>query len=93
MFHPCEGAVLKVKMIDSSTHCLSLAADCSLKMWSLMTGQHLLCIEEAVPVDSASSSVHLHLSEQQRLLFVYTSTQVRPPQAQRTNNMARRPTE
>lgn len=39
-----------------------------------MNGQQLLCIQEAVPVDSAPSSAHLHLSEQ--LLFVYTSTQV-----------------
>lgn len=40
-----------------------------------MNGQQLLCIQEAVPVDSTPSSVHLHLSEQ--LVFVYTGTQVR----------------
>lgn len=42
-----------------------------------MNGQQLVCIEEAVPIDSTPSSVHLHLSEQ--LLFVYTRTQVPPP--------------
>uniref|UniRef100_A0A3B4VFH5 NACHT and WD repeat domain containing 1 n=1 Tax=Seriola dumerili TaxID=41447 RepID=A0A3B4VFH5_SERDU len=62
------GAVLSVKVIDSSSHCLSLAADGSLRRWSLMNGQQLLCIQEAVPVDSAPSSVHLHLSEQRQLL-------------------------
>lgn len=40
-----------------------------------MNGKQLLCIQEAVPVDSAPLSVHLHLSEQ--LIFVYTRTQVR----------------
>ncbi|XP_022614773.1 NACHT domain- and WD repeat-containing protein 1 [Seriola dumerili] len=71
------GAVLSVKVIDSSSHCLSLAADGSLRRWSLMNGQQLLCIQEAVPVDSAPSSVHLHLSEQRQLLCVYTMTQVK----------------
>ncbi|KAM9358458.1 NACHT domain- and WD repeat-containing protein 1 [Symphorus nematophorus] len=71
------GPVLCVKVIHSSAHCLSLAADCSLRRWSLMNGQQLLCIQEAVPDDSAPSSVHLHLCEQSRLLFVYTSTQVK----------------
>ncbi|XP_070765714.1 NACHT domain- and WD repeat-containing protein 1 [Enoplosus armatus] len=69
------GAVLSVKLIDSPAHCLSLAADGSLRRWSLMNGQQVRCIQEAVPVDSAPSSVHLHLSEQ--LLFVYTGTQVK----------------
>uniref|UniRef100_A0A3B4Y3L5 NACHT and WD repeat domain containing 1 n=1 Tax=Seriola lalandi dorsalis TaxID=1841481 RepID=A0A3B4Y3L5_SERLL len=69
------GAVLSVKVIDSSSHCLSLAADGSLRRWSLMNGQQLLCIQEAVPVDSAPSSVHLHLSEQRQRLCVYTMTQ------------------
>ncbi|XP_071342720.1 NACHT domain- and WD repeat-containing protein 1 [Trachinotus anak] len=71
------GAVLSVKVIDSSSHCLSLAADGSLRSWSLMNGQQLLCIQEVVPVDSAPSSVHLHLSEQRQLLCVYTRTQVK----------------
>ncbi|XP_069578542.1 NACHT domain- and WD repeat-containing protein 1 [Brachyistius frenatus] len=69
------AAVLSVRLIDSSAHCLSLAADGSLRRWSLTNGQQLLCVQEAVPVDSAPSSVHLHLSEQ--LLFVYTRTQVK----------------
>nr|XP_046248190.1 NACHT domain- and WD repeat-containing protein 1 [Scatophagus argus] len=70
------GAILSVKLTDSSAHCLSLAADCSLRRWSLENGQQLLCIQEVV-VDPAPSSVHLHLSEQNRLLFVYSSTQVK----------------
>lgn len=41
-----------------------------------MDGQQLLCIQEAVPVDSAPSSLHLHLCEQNQALFVYSSTQV-----------------
>ncbi|XP_029285414.1 NACHT domain- and WD repeat-containing protein 1 [Cottoperca gobio] len=69
------GAVLSVKVVDSPAHCLSLAADGSLRRWSLVDGQQLLCIQEAVPVDSAPSSVHLHLSEQ--LIFVYTRTQMK----------------
>ncbi|XP_070817792.1 NACHT domain- and WD repeat-containing protein 1 [Chaetodon trifascialis] len=71
------GAVLCVSVIDSSAHCLSLAADGSLRRWSLKNGQQLLCIQEAVPVDSAPASAHLHLSEQSQLLFVYTCTQVK----------------
>lgn len=67
---------MSVKVIGSSTHCLSLAADWSLRRWSLMNGQQLLSIEGAWPVDSTSSPVKLHLSEQNRLLFVYSSTQV-----------------
>ncbi|XP_037624904.1 NACHT domain- and WD repeat-containing protein 1 isoform X1 [Sebastes umbrosus] len=69
------GAVLSVKVVESSAHCLSLAADGSLRRWSLMTGQQLLCIQEVVPVDSAPSSVHLHLCEHK--IFVYTRTQVK----------------
>ncbi len=72
----CVGAILSVKLIKSSAHCLSLAADCSLRRWSLMNGQQLLCIQEAVPVDSTPSSVHLHLCDQSQLMFVYTCTQV-----------------
>uniref|UniRef100_A0A8P4KHN5 NACHT domain-containing protein n=2 Tax=Dicentrarchus labrax TaxID=13489 RepID=A0A8P4KHN5_DICLA len=71
------GAVLSVKVIESSAHCLSLAADGSLRRWSLTNGQQLLCIQEAVPVDSAPSTVHIHLSEPSQLLFVYSSTQVK----------------
>ncbi|XP_036971746.1 NACHT domain- and WD repeat-containing protein 1 [Acanthopagrus latus] len=71
------GAVLSVKVIDSSSHCLSLAADGSLRRWSLMDGQQLLCIQEAVPIDSAPSSVHLHLCEQNQVLFVHSCTQVK----------------
>ncbi|KAM3876292.1 NACHT domain- and WD repeat-containing protein 1 [Diretmus argenteus] len=73
------AAVLSVKVIDSCVHCLSLAADGSLRRWSLLTGRQLFCIQEAVPVDSSPSSVHLHLSEQKHLVFVYTETQVSVP--------------
>ncbi|XP_055363953.1 NACHT domain- and WD repeat-containing protein 1 isoform X1 [Betta splendens] len=69
-------AVLFVKVFDSSSHCVSLATDGSLRIWNLKTGQQVLCIERAVPVDSAPASVHLHLCEQRRLLCVYTRTQV-----------------
>ncbi|XP_071402923.1 NACHT domain- and WD repeat-containing protein 1 [Centroberyx affinis] len=71
------AAVLSVKVIDGSGHCLSLAADGSLRRWSLRTGRQLFCIQEAVPVDSAPSSVHLHLSDQKDLVYVYTRTQVK----------------
>ncbi|XP_035800842.2 NACHT domain- and WD repeat-containing protein 1 isoform X1 [Amphiprion ocellaris] len=69
------AAILYVKVMDSSAQCLSLAADSSLRKWSLTNGQQLLCMQEVVPADSTPSSVHLHLSEQ--LLFVYTRTQVK----------------
>uniref|UniRef100_A0A3Q3K829 NACHT and WD repeat domain containing 1 n=2 Tax=Monopterus albus TaxID=43700 RepID=A0A3Q3K829_MONAL len=71
------AAVLSVKVTDSSSHCLSLATDGSLRRWSLMSGQQLLCIQEAVSLDSALSSVHLHLCEHRQLLCVYTRTQVK----------------
>uniref|UniRef100_A0A8C2WCA7 NACHT and WD repeat domain containing 1 n=1 Tax=Cyclopterus lumpus TaxID=8103 RepID=A0A8C2WCA7_CYCLU len=63
-------------VVVSAAHCFSLAADGSLRRWSLVDGQQLLCIQEAVPVDSTPSSVDLHLSEQ--LICVYTKTQVLP---------------
>ncbi|KAF3835780.1 hypothetical protein F7725_028338 [Dissostichus mawsoni] len=44
------GAVLCVKVVDSAAHCLSVAADGSLRRWSLVNGQQLLCIQEAIPV-------------------------------------------
>ncbi|XP_034737989.1 NACHT domain- and WD repeat-containing protein 1 [Etheostoma cragini] len=69
------GAVLSVKVMASSARCLSLAADGSLRGWSLADGQQLLCVQEALPIDSAPSSVHLHLSDQ--MIFVYTRTQVK----------------
>ncbi|XP_044216744.1 LOW QUALITY PROTEIN: NACHT domain- and WD repeat-containing protein 1 [Thunnus albacares] len=78
LIHTLQGhtaAVLSIKVIKSSAHCLSLAADGSLMRWSLMSGQQLLYIPEAVPVDPAPSSVHLHLSD--HLLFVYSGTQVK----------------
>lgn len=46
-----------------------------------MNSQQLSCIKEVVPLDSAPSSVHLHLSDQ--LIFVYTRTQVLPLQPAR----------
>ncbi|XP_068447786.1 NACHT domain- and WD repeat-containing protein 1 [Clinocottus analis] len=69
------GEVLSVKVIVNVAECFSLAADGSLRRWSLVNGQQLHCIQEAVPVDSTPSSVHLHLSEQ--LICVYTRTQVK----------------
>ncbi|KAM7387824.1 hypothetical protein PAMP_024037 [Pampus punctatissimus] len=78
LMHTLQGhtaAVLSIKVIKSSTHCLSLAADTSLRRWSLMSGQQLLCIQEVVPVDTTPSSVHLHLSDQQ--VIVYSTTQVK----------------
>lgn len=39
-----------------------------------MNGQQLLCIHRVL--DPASSSAHLHLFEQDRLLFICSSTQV-----------------
>lgn len=71
-----EGAIRDIKVMDGSTHCLSLADDCSLRRWSLVSGQQLLCIQNVL--DSAPSSAHLHLLEQKRLLFVCSSTQVPP---------------
>ncbi|KAM6921186.1 NACHT domain- and WD repeat-containing protein 1 [Xenentodon cancila] len=76
--HTLQGhtaAVLAVKVVESPAHCLSLAADSSLRRWSLVNGEQLVCIQGAVPVDSAASSIHLHVSKQ--LLFVYTRTQVK----------------
>uniref|UniRef100_A0A665VJE0 NACHT and WD repeat domain containing 1 n=1 Tax=Echeneis naucrates TaxID=173247 RepID=A0A665VJE0_ECHNA len=70
------GAVLCVKVIDNSFHCLSLAADGSLRRWSFINGQQLLCIHKAVPVDSAPSAIHIHMCERRQVLYVYTRTQV-----------------
>ncbi|RVE74155.1 hypothetical protein OJAV_G00038410 [Oryzias javanicus] len=70
-----SAAVLVVKLEHGAPSCLSVSADGSLRRWSLKNGQQLLCIQEAVPLDSTPSSVHLHLSEE--LLFVYTRTQVK----------------
>ncbi|XP_015232013.1 PREDICTED: NACHT domain- and WD repeat-containing protein 1 [Cyprinodon variegatus] len=73
LVHALQGptvAIVSVKIIESSTHCLSLAADGSLKRWSLKSGQELHCIQEAGPAGSAPSSVQLQVSE----LFVYTWT-------------------
>uniref|UniRef100_A0A3Q3SFK5 Uncharacterized protein n=1 Tax=Mastacembelus armatus TaxID=205130 RepID=A0A3Q3SFK5_9TELE len=63
-------------VIHRSSHCLSLAADGSLRRWSLLSGQQLICIQEAIPVGSAPLSVHLHLCEQRQVLRVSTRTQV-----------------
>ncbi|XP_026178909.1 NACHT domain- and WD repeat-containing protein 1 [Mastacembelus armatus] len=71
------AAVLSVKVIHRSSHCLSLAADGSLRRWSLLSGQQLICIQEAIPVGSAPLSVHLHLCEQRQVLRVSTRTQVK----------------
>ncbi|XP_032427977.1 NACHT domain- and WD repeat-containing protein 1 isoform X2 [Xiphophorus hellerii] len=68
-------AILSVKIIESSAHCLSLAADGSLRRWSLKSGQQLFCIQEAGPAGSAPSAARLQVSEQ--LLFVHTWMQVK----------------
>uniref|UniRef100_A0A3Q2E3W5 NACHT and WD repeat domain containing 1 n=1 Tax=Cyprinodon variegatus TaxID=28743 RepID=A0A3Q2E3W5_CYPVA len=65
-----ESKLLCGEDLKLSTHCLSLAADGSLKRWSLKSGQELHCIQEAGPAGSAPSSVQLQVSE----LFVYTWT-------------------
>ncbi|XP_054899849.1 LOW QUALITY PROTEIN: NACHT domain- and WD repeat-containing protein 1 [Poeciliopsis prolifica] len=70
-----SAAILSVKIIESSAHCLSLAADGSLRRWSLKSGQQLFCIQEAGPAGSAPSSAHLQVSDQ--LLFVHTWMQVK----------------
>nr|XP_057929905.1 NACHT domain- and WD repeat-containing protein 1 [Doryrhamphus excisus]XP_057929906.1 NACHT domain- and WD repeat-containing protein 1 [Doryrhamphus excisus] len=68
------AAILSLKLLDSPAHCLSLGADGSLKRWNLTTGEQMLCIQEAWPVDHTPSPVHLHLCGQ--LIFVYNKTQV-----------------
>ncbi|XP_014870471.1 NACHT domain- and WD repeat-containing protein 1 isoform X1 [Poecilia latipinna] len=70
-----SAAILSVKIIESSAHCLSLAADGSLRGWSLKSGQQLFCIQEAGPAGSGPSSVSLQVSDQ--LLFVHTWMQVK----------------
>lgn len=72
-----EGAVRDIKVTDGATRCLSLADDRSLRGWSLVSGQQLLCLRDVL--DSAPSSAHLHLFEPSRLLFVCSSTEVPPP--------------
>lgn len=67
------AAVLKVTVTDSSL-CVSLSADGSLRKWSLLNGKQVLCIAEALPVDS--ESVQLHLFDPKQLLTVYTNKQV-----------------
>ncbi|XP_067368271.1 NACHT domain- and WD repeat-containing protein 1 [Channa argus] len=71
------AAVLSVKVIDSSSHCISLAADGSLRRWNLKNGQQLLCIHDVVPIGSTPSTVHLNVSEQRQMFYVYTRTQVK----------------
>ncbi|XP_061744693.1 NACHT domain- and WD repeat-containing protein 1-like [Nerophis ophidion] len=68
------AAILSLKLIQSPAHCLSLGADGSLKRWSLTSGQQLLCVQEAWPVDHTPSPVHLHLCGQ--LIFAYNRTHV-----------------
>ncbi|CAL8310248.1 unnamed protein product [Lota lota] len=69
------AAVLSIKLIDSGTHCLSLAADGSLRRWSLLSGKQVYCVQSAMDPDSTPAS--LHLSQQTNSIFVYTKTQVR----------------
>ncbi|KAK0141011.1 NACHT domain- and WD repeat-containing protein 1 [Merluccius polli] len=67
------GAVLSIKLIDSGTHCVSLAVDGSLRRWSLLSGKQVYCVQSVLDANSAS----LHLSQQTNRVFVSTKTQVR----------------
>uniref|UniRef100_A0A8C5C5I3 NACHT and WD repeat domain containing 1 n=1 Tax=Gadus morhua TaxID=8049 RepID=A0A8C5C5I3_GADMO len=61
----------------SGTDCLSLAADGSLRRWSLLSGKQVYCVQSAMDPDSATAS--LHLSQQTDQIFIYTKTQVDKP--------------
>lgn len=69
-----EGTILAIKVLEGGASCLSLAADCSLRGWSLGNGRQLLCIRGAL---DPAPSAHLHLSEEESLLFVCSRAQVR----------------
>ena len=71
------AAVLTIKLIDSGTDCMSLAADGSLRRWSLLSGKQVYCVQSAMDPDSATAS--LHLSQQTDQIFIYTKTQVDKP--------------
>ena len=68
------AAVLSIKLIDNGTQCLSLAADGSLRRWSLLSGKQVYCVQSAMDPDSTPAS--LHLSQQTNQIFVYTKYQV-----------------
>ncbi|XP_038859011.1 NACHT domain- and WD repeat-containing protein 1 [Salvelinus namaycush] len=67
--------VLSVRVIDSGAHCLSLAADGSLRKWSLLSGRQLYCTQEAVSINSLPSTTHIHVSEERALVFTHSGGQ------------------
>ncbi|KAM9479394.1 NACHT domain- and WD repeat-containing protein 1 [Salvelinus alpinus] len=69
--------VLSVRVIDSGAHCLSLAADGSLRKWSLLSGRQLYCTQEAVSINSLPSTTHIHVSEERGLVFTHSGGQVK----------------
>uniref|UniRef100_A0A8C8GKV8 AAA+ ATPase domain-containing protein n=1 Tax=Oncorhynchus tshawytscha TaxID=74940 RepID=A0A8C8GKV8_ONCTS len=69
--------VLSVRVIDSGAHCLSLAADGSLRKWSLLSGRQLYCTQEAVSINSLPSTTHIHVSEERALVFTHSGGQVK----------------
>ncbi|KAM6945696.1 NACHT domain- and WD repeat-containing protein 1 [Aplochiton taeniatus] len=69
--------VVSIKAVASGTQCLSLAQDGILRSWSLLTGRQLLCIQEAMPLNLSHPDAHIHLSQDNSLLFVFTSGQVK----------------
>ncbi|KAJ7993279.1 hypothetical protein DPEC_G00270790 [Dallia pectoralis] len=68
--------VLSLRMTDSGTHCLSLAADGTLRRWSLLSGRQLYCIQGAVPVYPPPSTAIIHVSEERALVFTHSEGQV-----------------
>ncbi|XP_045061689.1 NACHT domain- and WD repeat-containing protein 1 [Coregonus clupeaformis] len=68
--------VLSVRVIDSGAHCLSLAADGTLRRWSLLSGRQLYCTQEAVSINSSPSTTHIHVSEERALVFTHSGGQV-----------------
>uniref|UniRef100_A0A3P8ZG22 NACHT and WD repeat domain containing 1 n=1 Tax=Esox lucius TaxID=8010 RepID=A0A3P8ZG22_ESOLU len=69
--------VLSVKVTDSGTHCLSLAADGTLRRWSLLSGRQLYCRQEVVPVNPPPSTAHMHVSEGTALVYTHSGGQVK----------------
>ncbi|CAB1324586.1 unnamed protein product [Coregonus sp. 'balchen'] len=69
--------VLSVRVIDSGAHCLSLAADGTLRRWSLLSGRQLYCTQEAVSINSSPSTTHIHVSEERALVFTHSGGQVK----------------
>uniref|UniRef100_A0A8C8GNP9 AAA+ ATPase domain-containing protein n=1 Tax=Oncorhynchus tshawytscha TaxID=74940 RepID=A0A8C8GNP9_ONCTS len=70
------GHTGEVRVIDSGAHCLSLAADGSLRKWSLLSGRQLYCTQEAVSINSLPSTTHIHVSEERALVFTHSGGQL-----------------